>query len=134
MYFLLPGVLNTLCTVLMLRQMQKISKQRAKMVGDKENVHAKLDLATTITLVIVSIVHFAFVMPVVIFGIYTRILFADPTASSEMLEDISNIFSSLLNITNISNGISFYVYFARVKSFRDQLCKIFCCRCNSAES
>ena len=125
-YFLLPGILNTLFNLVMLFKLREISKRRSKIISDKEGEHGKLDLATTITLVMVSFIHFFLVIPVVISGIYTRILFSAEALDQETLANVSNIFASLLNISALSNGTSFYVYFARVRLFRQRLIELFC--------
>ena len=97
-----------------------------------EGEHGKLDLATTSTLVTLSFLHFLLVIPVVISGIFTRILFADKTAHEETrLEEVANLFASLLNLSALANGTSFYVYLARIPSFRNHFCGFIYCRCRA---
>ena len=124
MYFLLPGFLNTFCNLLILIKLRNTSKERSQMLGGRDSGQGKFDLSTTKTLLFVSFFHFLLVIPAVVSGIITRALYSTPGESLDDLAETSHIFASLLNFTNISNGISFYVYFTRIPRFRNRILQI----------
>ena len=133
-YFLFPGLVNALGNIILLIKLKHISHQRMKMLGENQQQKSQIDLVTTITHITMSFIHFALVVPVVLIGIYTRILYAQKEGNEKLLDEIVNIFSSLLALSNISNGTSFYVYLARIKNFRISILSSFCCKFRTSQA
>ena len=130
-YFLVPGIINAISNVILLLKVKVAAESRKVMSsglkGTREGGRGNegSELLTTTTLVIMSFLHFLLVLPVVLTGIYTRILYVGKEAHEELLNDVVNIFSSAIAFSNISNGTSFYVYFLRVNPFRIALLSLF---------